>query len=416
MTDIRADQFITQPEAIDSFSRLRVCSPTTLFDSHLQYNLQPIVIEEKTTTGGAVIHEPDGSSALLTVAAVSGASVILQTKEYHHHQLAKTQLIRLAGTLFSSSAGIISRFGYFDDENGIFVENDAGQINLVLRTNQSGSVVEVSVSRSEFNIDPLSGKSGLVLDPNKSQLIEIDMSSMGSVRVGFWIKGSLHFVHTFEITNLFEGSPLTTISLPIRYELINTTGANLGQLRMIYGSVISEGGLSVDSSYPMSVSNGITLKSITTRVPVLSIRPRTLFNGITNRGLVVPSKWAVFSQDKPILVEVIWGGTLTGANFSDVDTVHSLIESDTAATAITGGLTILSSYISPNTGVGMTTSGASEGEIKSRYPIGLDIDGNHPVVSGNIPFTDNLSLVVTSLLATQPATFVSGSLGWGEIY
>jgi len=75
MPDIRAEQFITQPEALDSFSRLRVCDPMTIFDSHLQYNLQPIVLEEKTTTGGAVTHEPNGSSALLTVDTTPGASV-----------------------------------------------------------------------------------------------------------------------------------------------------------------------------------------------------------------------------------------------------------------------------------------------------------------------------------------------------
>ena len=139
-------------------------------------------------------------------------------------------------------------------------------------------------------------------------------------------------------------------------------------------------------------------------------------NSLTNRGLIMPTRWALFSQDRPVLVEVVWGGTLIGASFSAVDATHSLVEADIAATAIAGGLTVLSTYISPNTGVGMTTSGASEGDIMSRYPITLDIDGDHPVVSGNIPFTDNLSLVVTSLLATQPATLVSGSFGWGEVY
>ncbi len=50
---------------LDSFGRLRVSSPTSVFDSQLTYDLQPLLFEQvKAETGAAIAHDATNRCAL----------------------------------------------------------------------------------------------------------------------------------------------------------------------------------------------------------------------------------------------------------------------------------------------------------------------------------------------------------------
>ncbi len=101
----------------------------------------------------------------------------------------KSQLILSSVVMGAAQAGVIKRTGYYDDYNGIFIEQDqTGSLQLVIRssTNGTGSITEERVKQENWSINTLlSGD--FVLDITKSQLFYIDFQwlAVGRVRCGF---------------------------------------------------------------------------------------------------------------------------------------------------------------------------------------------------------------------------------------
>lgn len=397
----------------DAFSRLRVSEPVTLFDSQLQYDLQPLIWETVTATGGTVTHQPSQSSALLATTAAVGSSVIRQSRAYVRYQPGKSQLVLMTGNLGQPVTGVRKRIGYFDDANGLFFQLLGSILSVVKRSGTSGGPVETVANQGEWNIDRMDGNgiSGIDLDHTQAQIFLIDLEWLGTgrVRFGFVIGGQIYYCHEVLNSNRTDTVYMTTANLPLRCEITNVNGAAAASMRQICSQVASEGGFQDELGIPLSASNGATTISVTTRRPVLSIRPRLTFNGIVNRARIDPARFWAFSEDQPVYAELVYGGVLTNASFANVDTTHSVIERDVAATAITGGVTIAAIPI-PASSIGINESPSSNIiTVLSRLPLALDTAGAHPTT----PLTDNLSVVVTSIPGT--ATDISGGIDWKEI-
>lgn len=104
----------------------------------------------------------------------------------------------------------------------------------------------------------------------------------------------------------------------------------------------------------------------------------------------------------PLHYEVVYNGTLTGANFADVDTTNSSIQKDVSATAISGGIIV-------DTGYALSGQGNRADFIRSNQPIGgisfaLDIAGS---------VQDTISIVCTSFSGTSN---VGAEISWIETY
>lgn len=385
----------------DSFGRLRVSNPVTLFDSQHQYDKSPIQWGEVITGSATSTHEPDKSSILLAVTASASDAVVRQSREYFRYQPGKSQLIYMTAAFGAASAGVTKKFGYYDTENGFFVEQDAsGVINVVQRSKESGSVVDTTIAQSSWNHDVMdgSGASGITLDGTKGQILVIDLQwlSIGRVRIGFEINGLITYVHHFHHANVDTGPYMTTANLPCRYE-ISTTGANTGSFRTICSSVISEGGFEEIRGNVFTALNS-TLIAVTTRRPILSFRPKATFNSVVNRANVIIETATFFTQDKQAVFEIVYGGTLTSASFASVG-ADSLNEFDVAATAISGGIVV---------GAYMTDKKANSIlDAHDRYPATLNIAGAHPTT----PYSDVYTIVVTSL---ETATDCGASMTWRE--
>ena len=81
----------------------------------------------------------------------------------------------------------------FDEENGMFFEDDGENYYVVLRKN---GVETVRVARENWNGDKLNGvgRSGILFDSTKQQLlgIEYEWYGTGMVRFGYVIDNELH--------------------------------------------------------------------------------------------------------------------------------------------------------------------------------------------------------------------------------
>lgn len=392
----------------DSFGRLRVSEPTTLFDTQLQYSDQPLFWS--TLTSGTSIaqtsHLPDESSLRLEIGDGVTDAVVRETKQYARYQPGKSQQVVMTGVLGSQTSNL-KRMGYFDDENGVFWEQSGitGSA-MVLRSNVTGTVVENRVAQADWSVDSMIGvgPSGVSLDATKAQLLYLDFEwlSVGRVRTLFIMDGVNRPVHDFLNANNRDFPYMTTANLPMRYEIRNEGESSRDSMKQLCNEISVEGGFDDDLGVFHS-SAETTGTAVTTRQPILTVRPKATFgSGITNRGVMVLEGVQVITSGNDCFWEVVYGGTINNTpSFVDVGT-NSLAESDSAATLITGGEVLDSGFAVAGQG---QSTGVSEtiGQV-SKLPWVLDSE-----TSLGIP----ISIVATSLNATATARC---NMTWKELY
>ena len=392
--------------SLDAFSRLRVSSPKTIFNSTFRYDLQPFLFEQSTATGGTISHAPNYASASMVVNSTNGASCVIQSRQYHRYIPAKSQLIAMSQVFGAAGANIRKRAGYFDANNGIFLEQDGTSgIAIVLRTSTGGSPDDTrKVLQAAWNIDTLdgTGASGITLDLSNASILIIDLQwlGMGRVRVGFDINGVIYYCHQFFTANLFAFPYMQTGNLPVRWEITNTGVSGGATMYATCSAVLSEGGDEVDEGFAFSINSTADVSATTSRTPVLAIRPKATFNSIVNRIEVAISEYSLLAGNNDVLVELIYNPTsltVTGG-WTSADS-NSSVEFHRTITGITGG-TIIGSYFVPSTNA---NRGSIEKETRGRLPLTLDIAGANPI---------SLVICATSLSNTSACR---GRFTWVEL-
>lgn len=327
----------------DAFGRLRTSAPQSIFEFTHQYDLAPQHIGlQRQDAGTTITHS--SPVAILAVPAVSGRKIVYQSHQYATYLPGKSQIIRMTGVLDSGIS--ISGMGYGDGYDGIFLENGASGMQIrFLSSTISGQVV----TQNNWNLDKLDGygTSGITLNVNNAQQLIIDLSwlGVGRVRVGLDIGGLIVYAHQFLFSNLVATAYMRTGSLPVRWYLESLGTAT--DMKAICASVSSEGGhdpIGVAYSYARTTSK--TTLAVGVRTPLISLRPKLLYNSLESHVNIILSNISFLgSTVDNLLVEVIKNGTLTAASWVSAGT-ESHAEIDESATAITGGASILSDYVS----------------------------------------------------------------------
>lgn len=235
--------------AVDAFGRARFAQPLTLFDASNVGSPSNEFYNETSGVDSGVVYNQNDSSVSMSVFGVN-SSVTRRSRRRMSYQPGKSLLFLATFTMAPSTTDLTQRVGYYDDEDGIFLEEVNGTYNLVLRSSVSGSIVENRIPQSSWNGDRLNGineesTSGHVLDLEKSQILWADFEwlGVGSVRCGFVINGELIVAHTFHHANGITGTYMKSANLPVSYEIISGPAfSGTADLKQICCSVISEGG------------------------------------------------------------------------------------------------------------------------------------------------------------------------------
>jgi len=392
----------------DAFGRLRVTQPTTIFDSQLQYDKQPLLWDEKLSGSATSTHLPNESSVDMTVTTASGDSVIRQTRDYFRYQPGKSQFILSTFVMGEAQEGTTKLVGYGDSENGIFLGQDGGGVFILLRSSNTGTLDDTrKVYQSEWNIDtfgPLS-LSGETLDFTKTQILVIDLEwlGVGRVRVGLNINGVTYYAHEFLNANVFDKVYMTTANLPLRLEITNTkTVAASSTLKHICTTVVSEGGVQDTIAYPFStelidvvIGNGVENETV-----VFAARHASTFNGITNRTKFEPIGYEVAAIGGTVITKVVYNPTLVGGSWAVVDS-NSAIEGNSTVTSFSGGINVDTSIIT--SGSNRNTTPVFGKTVTSRLPFGLGIDADDPIA---------LALIAYATSSNVTASF---SFQWEEV-
>jgi hypothetical protein len=281
-----------------------------------------------------------------------------------NYQPGKSQLILCTGVLNQSGGGtgIKQAFGYFDDNNGLFLQNNEGTIQLVKRSSTTGSPVDTEVDQADWNLDTMngSGNSGITLDFTKAQILLIDFEwlGVGRVRMGFVIDGNIYYAHEFNHANNINVVYMSTPNLPIRYEIENlgTGGASL--LQHICASVISEGGIQQngilrhkDSGVTGSLSSGTTYALLGGRLKSTHLDASIIVENIS----VVVANTAGGKAHWELRIGSTVAGTFT---YADITNSAVQIATGGAANTVTGGTEIDGGYVTDTQSVNFSVPNA----------------------------------------------------------
>lgn len=371
----------------DAFSRLRVSNPYTLFEFNSITGKNPLYIDE-ATTGAATSTWIDDSYISMTVSN-TGDAVIRQSHDYVLYQPGKSKLIFMTGVLYTdpspSADNIIARIGAFDAEMGVFVQKDASGMSVVLRNDGSDDYV----LQTNWSLNQLP-----TVEFTKAQIFVFDFEwlGVGQLRCGLVINGEIVYYHVFEHMNGLTAPYIPMAKLPLRYEIRSTGSAN--EMRMICGTVISEGGLTPFGkeftrglyTYSQRVSISSTAGS-NPFVPLMALRlrstdrfPRTT---IKIKGIDVFSVDANKYGSWQLLL--VPQANITAASWANVDTTNEsaaqVAFNDTAGTALTitagTGFPLYTNYYTTRTNsIIETTTDA----IVAAYPITTGLSGVSDVV------------------------------------
>jgi hypothetical protein len=329
---------------LDAFGRLRVSNPVTLFDSQNRY-IDGEQFSSTTATGGNVVYVANESSFNLNVSAASGSSVIRQSKTVQGYQPGKSLLIMNTFAMATLKANCRQRVGYFTADNGIYFEAVGTQLNLVIRSSVTGSVVEERIPQASWNGNTL--LSGTVLDPTLTQIFwcDVEWLGVGNVRTGFVINGEFIVCHTFQHANQPGNTTvyMTTATLNPRYEITNT-GATSGvsTMKQICSTVISEGGYTPSTKIGYVTNNTTVTRvaSANTVTALCSIR----LNPAYPDAVVVPAQLDLLLIDVRYgQFQLIENATFT-ASFSNV--AGSVVQTATHSNVITDGTVVYSGLTS----------------------------------------------------------------------
>lgn len=256
---------------------LPVSQLTTLHDGKILSRLFPEINEIQGTGTGAF----QDNKYNMTVA--SGEWLVHQTKRFLPYYSGKPQKVELTFDNFAPETDVTKRVGYFSSNttspfdathDGFYLESSGGSIKFVIKR---GGVTVVETDIANWSgYDVLANYKALGEWDNFT-VIEFNFLWLGGAYIEIRVVTEVGFttVHRFIYAGTSQDVFMKSPNQPVRYEIRSTTGA--GDFRYICNQVATSGSIS-ESALSRSVNTGtsaITLGSVGTKYPVLSVRKQT---------------------------------------------------------------------------------------------------------------------------------------------
>lgn len=392
--------------SIDAFGRWRCSNPITLFDSKNIFNDPdlassvenlPLFYDNQQTAGAGTSTEyrANEASQRISVDATTAGTRVRQTRKRFNYQSGKSQLILTTFDLHGAVAGNTKRIGYFDENNGLFLQTVGTAVSFVRRTNATGSPVNNSVAQASWNIDPMngSGPSGITLDFDKTQILFIDFEwlGVGRVRMGFVVNGLIYYAHQFLNTNNLEVVYMSTPNLPLRAEITNDGTGVADFIDCICSTVISEGGSGdLGAVRYASTPTAVACSATNTNYAILGIQLRSAYIGDVIK--ILEARFIETAGSKEVEWTLKFNPTVAGSfTYTGLAQSSVAIASGATANTVTGGYDIgggfLNSLSGLSTGIttaqinsaivlGSTIAGVSDSIVLCAKMINADINGN----------------------------------------
>jgi len=388
----------------DSFGRLRISEPFTLFDSSHRYKDNGLWATQ-IVTGGTAIFNADEGLVNLSVNTTSGSTVRRETYKTFAYQPGKSLLALNTFVMAPAQNGLTQRVGYYGAANGVFLELANSTLSLVKRSSVTGVLVDTPIAQASWNTDRMdgTGPSGITLDITKAQILFMDFEwlGVGSVRCGFVINGEFHTCHIFHHANIITSTYITTASLPLRYEIFNTAGTGTNStLKQICSSVISEGGYEMHGIQQAVVTPITAPRSLTTAgtyYPIISLRLKTT----ALDAIAIISALSIMGVATGIYNwKILESCTTSGGSWVSAG-ADSAVEYNIGGTGVTGGRTLATGYITSSQQASVNTDVLKEALFRFQLERDSFISDRHEICLAVTASTNN--------------ELVYGSMDWEEI-
>ena len=384
----------------DAFGRLRMSAPFTLFDSKNRYQADPQFAESLTAGASSNYSSVNASVTLALDGTTAPQSAVRQTYRVFPYQPGKSLLVFATFSMGPAVGAVDTKIGYFDGTNGVYFRRSGS--SLLFEIMKNGSVNE-SVAQASWNGDKMDGTgvSGVTLNPTKTQILYIDFEwlGVGTVRCGFVQDGKLYVCHSFHHANIATSVYMTTATLPVRYEITDSTGSGVSSnLQQICSTVISEGGYEqVTADHVARRTSELTGFS-NTFVPLVSIK---LASGREGAVVLVNRMQALPTVTQYYEVVLVKNANL-GGSLSWDSTTSSNVVYDESATSMSGGTIVQQEYI----------TSTAQGRLSTDAPTGYNWDLQLGVnLSGS---SDTYTVGIRTLDAT-PTADAWGSLSFYDL-
>lgn len=225
------------------------------------------------------------------------------------------------------------------------VDTDAtGAAGTFAQTLAGVAPTDTWTAQSAWSGDDLfdgNGLSGVTLDPTKGNVFQIVYQYLGFGGIEFYIEDpddkEYHLVHTISYANQNTTPSLSEPSMALMLSSENTSNTTdiVVKSGSMAGFIDGQDGL---IGQRRGTKANVTLGATTTETPFLTVRNTEVFQSALNRGEVkILIASASADHTKPVAVNFYANATLTGASFADLETGVSIVETDTSATAFSGG-------------------------------------------------------------------------------
>lgn len=392
--------------SVDAFNRLRVSNPETIFNSQ-QIHVESHEFNTILTGGATKVYNASESSVLLTTGTSINDEAIRQTNRVMPYQPGKSLLIFNTFVFNNPKPGLRQRIGYFDVDNGIYLENDGTTNYIVLRSKASGSVVERRIAQSDWNVDKFDGtgpsanatdrgSNTPTLDVSKTNILWMDIEwlGVGDVRVGFVVDGAPMIAHIFHNDNRQTQVYMSTACLPLRYEIKNVTAqASSSTMKQICATVMTEGGynlrgLIAGCGRGFTIAEAQTLTNAGTEYPLIAFRLR---EG-RKYSVVLPHSFKIFVDSNATISYRVWFGAEPSNGTWETRPSDSAVEFNIGLTTatFTGARLVQGGFITSKESIQ-----AGTGEIDNlHYQLQYWANGSRPsVILTAIPTVNNIKVL-----------------------
>jgi len=404
---------------IDAFGRLRVSNPETIFDSknifddpnqNADEENQILFFDNQETsgTGTSTAYDNDTASQSLTVSDSTAGTRVRQTKQRFNYQPGKSLLTFMTFTFCSGCSGITQREGMFDENNGLFLQDNGGVLSFVRRTYVTGSAVDNVITQANWNIDKFdgTGKSGIEIDLTKTNILAFDFEwlGVGRVRMGFVVDGLIYYCHEFLNANNLTEVYMSNPNLPLRSEISNDGTGSESTMTQICSTIISEGGQNPLGNVRSINTAGTHLDANTENTTYALIGIRLHPNYLNEIVEVLNIELQLQTGDDRLIWELRFNPAVADT-FTYNAQNQSAVQYALGATnnTVTGGY-IIDSGFAESGGRQAGNVGSTQANVTNALKLGSLIDGT----------PDEIVLCVTPVGGSTNVD-VEGSLTWREL-
>jgi len=378
--------------SMDNLGRVRTSRHQNIYEADFEYGAQPMRWENyviSPSSNSSIQQLPGSGGVRMRLGTAGGDVTIRQTRPYHRYQPGKTMIMSTALNFGTAQTNQRQRVGFFDDGNGVFLE-------------QGDPVYANSITAFTGNS---TANSNLITGLSSTATMYIGMPVTGpNINPSVTVKdtnGTLNIPYTTVVQNIINStavaisSPTTSTTTGTSYQF--TTQANpFGMFCVVRSDVNQAGvvnhgtnsGVPTDYRVPLPAWNGdqATINSLDwSRIQMVWQEYTWYGAGMVRWGVVINGEWVV--------LHYIGFGNKGPINTTNPQTGNIVIPAQESPWSRTGNLPVryeqrnLGVTASQNDmfhyGVSVVIEGGQDDQRGFTYPYGMSNTAPKRTVSGS---------------------------------